>query len=76
MGGKDTVTWQAMCRVDQQLLRDVTLLFSGQFFELSHRKNRTVLADILVSEVAAAAYPDTAFHALFQGKDDPLRGEL
>jgi hypothetical protein len=51
------------------------LVFRGQLLQPGEGEDRTILADVLIPDVAAAANADPAFHAHFQGKDDPFRGE-
>jgi len=46
-----------------------------QGFELGGGEDRTVLANVDLADVAAAALADTAFHAVFQGGVDALVGK-
>ena len=43
-----------------------------QFFQLVVAEDRAVFADIEMSDIAAAAFPNTAFHSFFERREDPL----
>jgi len=51
------------------------LVFGYELVQFRKKKYRTVLTDILTASVAAAAFTDAAFHALFERANDVLLGE-
>ena len=51
------------------------LIFPGHLFKFSEGKDRSVLAHILIPDIASATDADTTLHAHLKRKDDPLGRE-
>ncbi len=59
----------------QRVIDFQTLIFPGHLLELCEGKDRSVLAYILIPDIASATDADTTLHAHLKRKDDPLGRE-